>query len=169
MRSLFVASVLAGVLAGAMPSLSQQQSPFPAGEGRDIVAVACMQCHGPGVIVNQRLGADAWRYYVQNMFLRGAQVLPQELDVVVNYLTTNFGPGVNVPKSTQVILPKGEGSEIVEGTCSLCHGLDRITLANRKASEWNSIVRRMVFLGAPISDQDAVNATSYLSSKFGSQ
>ena len=43
-----------------MPSLSQQQSPFPAGEGRDIVAVACMQCHGPGVIVNQRLGADAW-------------------------------------------------------------------------------------------------------------
>src|SRR5262249_1530949 len=116
-----------------------------------------------------RLGANAWRYYVQNMFLRGAQVLPQEMDVVVNYLTTNFGPGVNVPQSTQVSLPKGEGSEIVDGACGLCHGLDRIALANRKPSEWNAIVKRMVFLGAPIDDQDIPKASAYLSNKFGSR
>src|SRR5262245_43135870 len=124
MRALFAPSILSVLLVSAAPSFAQQQQgPFPPGEGRDIVAVACMQCHGPGVIVNQRQNADAWRYYVQNMFLRGAQILPEELELVVNYLVGNFGPGVNVPQSTPVSLPKGEGSEIVEGGCGgLCHG-----------------------------------------------
>ena len=169
MRAFLIASILPVVVIGAAPALAQQQQgPFPPGNGRDIVAVACMQCHGPGVIVNQRQGANAWRYYVQNMFLRGAQVLPEELDTVVNYLTVNFGPGVNVPQSTPVALPKGDGSEIVEGGCGgLCHGLDRIALAKRKPAEWSAIVKRMVFLGAPIGDQDITKVTAYLSDKFG--
>ena len=111
--------------------------------------------------------ANAWRLQVYDMIERGAQVTPSEIDAAVKYLATNFGPGVNVPPSAQVTLPDGQGKEVVEGGCNLCHGLDRVADARRSSADWQSVVKRMVFLGAPLNADQAKAAVDYLSANFG--
>ncbi|HUB96500.1 MAG TPA: hypothetical protein VL993_11305, partial [Stellaceae bacterium] len=146
----------------------QQQSPFPPGDGRDIVAVACTQCHAPTAITAIREDADAWRHQVYDMILRGAQVGPGDIDTVVNYLATNFGPGINVPPpAKQVTLPDGQGKDLVENNCVLCHGLDRVTAVPRSQAGWKAVLARMTFLGAQLNADQQKTVLTYLDSKFG--
>ena len=174
MRTLTAALITcAGALALTPAGLAQEGrapggNPLPAGPGRDIVAVACSQCHGLNAFTWLRQGDQAWRHQVYDMILRGSQIGPGEIDTVVNYLTTNFGPGVNVPSSTPVNLPAGAGKEVVEGGCGICHGLDRAVGTARSPGEWQAIVAKMVFLGAPLSADQQRAAIDYLSSNFGS-
>jgi mono/diheme cytochrome c family protein len=170
MRSVFACAVAWVVLGQAVPSNAQQQgpSPLPPGDGRDIVAAACTQCHGPNAFMQLRVGSDAWRLQIYDMILRGAQLTLPEVDKATAYLATNFGPGINVPPSTvPVTLPDGVGKNIVEAHCAVCHGMDRAVAAKRNKREWDRIVARMVHLGAPLSADDVKTVTSYLESNFG--
>lgn len=171
MRSLLVAGT-AWLTVQTASSFAQQPplNLLPPGEGREIVAAACTQCHGPNVFAQLREGEQGWRFQVYDMILRGAQVQPTDVDRVVNYLTASFGPGINVPAPVhEVALPDGPGKDLVQADCSVCHGLDRVALAKREPAEWDRIVRRMIFLGAPVSDKDAETITVYLDQKFGAK
>ena len=108
---------------------------MPAGDGRDIVAVACSQCHYLGTIAKIRDGAAGWRIYVNNMVLRGAQLTPAEIDKVVDYLSLNLGPGANLPPAKPVTLPDGHGKDLVETRCGLCHDLERVATVKRSKTE----------------------------------
>jgi len=105
MRTALSSIVALAFLAAASPSRAQSADPLPAGDGRDLVAVACSQCHYLGTIAKIRDGAAGWRLYVSNMVLRGAQLTPPEVDKVVNYLALNLGPGINLPPARPVALP----------------------------------------------------------------
>jgi mono/diheme cytochrome c family protein len=167
MRKILFCLLSAAAALAAAPSFAQgPANALPPGEGRDVVAVACSQCHGLNAVTQLRQGANAWRYQVYDMIERGAQVTPGEIDSAVKYLAANFGPGVNVPPSPAVTLPDGNGKEVVEGGCTLCHGLDRVANAGRSAADWQSVVKRMVFLGAPLSADQEKQAVDYLSAKF---
>ncbi|HXQ82937.1 MAG TPA: hypothetical protein VN769_02600, partial [Xanthobacteraceae bacterium] len=102
------------MIAAASPGWAQNANPLPPGDGRDLVAVACSQCHYLGTIAKIRDGAAGWRLYVSNMVLRGAQLTGPEIDTVVNYLALNLGPGINLPPAKPVALPDGHGKELVE-------------------------------------------------------
>ena len=129
--ALALAAALATI---ASPSRAQQNAnPLPPGEGREIVAVACSQCHYLGTIAKIRDGAAGWRTYVSNMVLRGAQLSPAEVDKVVNYLATNLGPGISLPPQKPVRLPEGSGKQLVETRCALCHDLERVAEVKRTA------------------------------------
>lgn len=166
-----LAAVAAMAALGAYPALAQQPpaSPFPPGAGRDIVAVACTQCHAPSAITEIRESADAWRRQVYDMVLRGAQVGPGDIDTVVTYLATNFGPGVNLPPTREVTLPDGAGKNLVEQNCALCHGLDRVAAVRRSDQGWTDVVHRMATLGAPVSGDNEKTILSYLDVTFGVQ
>ena len=111
----------------ASPSRAQQNTnPLPAGDGRDLVSAVCSQCHYLGTIAKIRDGAPGWRLFVSNMVLRGAQLTDPEIDTVVNYLALNLGPGINLPPEKPVVLPDGQGKNLVETRCNLCHDLERI-------------------------------------------
>jgi len=173
LRTITAAALIIGTGALAPSVLAQEgravgANPLPAGPGRDIVAVACSQCHGLSAFTWLRQGEQAWRHQVYDMILHGTQIGPSEIDTVVTYLTTNFGPGVNVPPSAPVNLPAGTGKEVVEGGCGICHGLDRTVGTRRSPGEWQAIVAKMVFLGAPLSADQANAAVDYLSTNFGS-
>ncbi len=144
-------------------------NPLPPGEGRDIVAVACTQCHAPSAFAQLRQGEQAWRAQVYDMILRGAEINPNDIDAAVKYLTINFGPGVNVPPSAPVTLPDGPGKEMVEGGCALCHGLDRIAETKRSPAQWQNIVNRMIFFGSPLSPDQAKTVVAYLGNQFGAK
>src|SRR5262249_20575169 len=98
MPRLVLASALALlVLGAAAPLHAQTASALPPGEGRDLVATACSQCHTLNVIMAGRDGPVGWKKHVYNMVLRGAQLKPREADTVIQYLITKFGPGPPPP------------------------------------------------------------------------
>lgn len=173
MRAIILgAGLLAAALAALFPAVAQQQqSPsLPPGEGRAVVAQACTLCHGLNTVLQLRQGADGWRSIVDYMVLHGAQLTPRQADQAVEYLATNFGPGVNVPRpATQVSLPEGAGRDLVAANCVICHGLDRVAAARRTPSDWQSVLTRMQFLGAPLSNSDKETIAAYLDANFGTR
>ena len=167
MRRVILAA--ASVLLLGSLAAAQQSNPFPPGASRDIVAVACTQCHRAGPITQLRMGEAGWRRQVYNMVLRGAQIGPDDIDDVVKYLATNFGPGVPVPGVTPapVRLPDGPGAELVAGACGICHGMDRVVAVVRPGRQWEAIVHRMVAVGAPIDPEQEKKIISYLETNYG--
>jgi cytochrome c5 len=153
--------------AAASQGFAQNANPLPQGDGREIVAVACSQCHYLGTIAKIRNGAAGWRTYVNNMVLRGAQLTPAEIDKVVDFLSLNLGPGANLPPAKPVALPDGSGKNLVETRCALCHDLERVATAKRQKASWPVIVSNMVAFGATATPDEAKSMTDYLSANFG--
>jgi cytochrome c5 len=149
----------------------QAAAPLPPGEGREIVAVACNQCHGAGVVTKLREGQKGWNGYVRDMILYGAQVQPHEIDTVVQYLVKNFGPNSQAvaatANATAVALPAGAGKELVETRCVMCHDLERVVGLKRGKQDWEGIVANMVDRGAIATPEEARTIMTYLVAQFG--
>jgi cytochrome c5 len=166
-RKVIVAIAAVWLLASPRLCLAQTPDPLPAGDGHDLVAVACSQCHVLTTIARIRDGAPGWRLYVNNMVLRGAQLTPAEADKVVDYLALNLGPGINLPPAKAVTLPAGDGKQLVETRCGLCHDLERVVTAPRRKADWPVIVANMAEQGAPVTADETKAISSYLAANFG--
>ena len=142
-----------------------QAQTLPQGEGRDLVATACSQCHSLGVIMAGRDGPVGWKRHVYNMVLRGAQLTPREADTVIQYLIANFGPGAPVAPSAP--LPSGAGKELVETRCAVCHDLERVTIVKRQKRDWETIVSNMYERRGMSAPDEVRTITSYLVAQFG--
>lgn len=155
------------------PSAAQAQSAatLPDGPGREVVALACTQCHQTQPFAQLRMGQEAWKKQIENMVLRGAQIGPNDIDKAALYLATSFGPGVPFPNqpNVDVKLHDGAGENLVEGACGLCHGLDRVVAANRPGHQWQAIVHRMVAIGAPLDAEQTGQIVTYLEANYASK
>jgi cytochrome c5 len=158
----------AAALAVVATTQANAQGPLPQGEGRDLVAVACTQCHALAPILAGREGPAGWKRHVHNMVLRGAQLSPSESESVIRYLAANFGPGVAPPGKVAVTLPAGAGKELVETRCTLCHDLERVAVVKRPRQHWPAIVANMVARGATATPEEAGTIATYLAAQFGS-
>ncbi len=156
---------VAAALAALAASPSRAQTALPQGDGRDLVATACSQCHALNVITAGRDGPVGWKHHVYNMVLRGAQLTPREADTVIAYLTANFGPGV--PAAGTVTLPNGPGRELVETRCAVCHTLERVTIVKREKRDWEAIVARMYERWGVSAPDEAQAISAYLVAQFG--
>ena len=137
-----IGGALAALLLGlATPLHAQTPGALPPGDGRDLVATACSQCHTLSVIMAGRDGPVGWKKHVYNMVLRGAQLTPREAETVLQYLVSNFGPGA--PATETIALPGGPGKELVERRCAVCHNLERVTIVKRQKRDWDTIVANM--------------------------
>jgi cytochrome c5 len=161
--SSFVAALL---LAFGAPLHAQSQSALPQGEGRDLVAVACTQCHALAPILAGREGPAGWRRHVHNMVLRGAQLNGSEAETVIRYLSANFGPGTLA--AANIALPSGTGKELVETRCAVCHDLERVAVIKRPKRDWPGIVANMVTRGATATPDETQAIAAYLVAHFGS-
>jgi cytochrome c5 len=158
-------------IAAAGPAYAQggPPRPLPPGEGRDLLATACAQCHNLSIIVSMREGASGWRRHVFNMVTRGAQLTSSEAETVIGYLAANFGPGSTSVAAAPVALPAGPGRELVESRCTACHDLERVAVAKRQKGDWAALVSNMVGRGAVASPDEAKAITSYLMAHFGAE
>jgi cytochrome c5 len=154
------------VVTMAAPVNAQTANPLPSGDGRDLVAVACSQCHYLGTIAKIRNGAPGWRMFVSNMVLRGAQLTPAEVDTVVDYLALNLGPGINLPPAKPVVMPDGDGKDLVQSRCALCHDLERVAAVKRSKRDWPGLVSSMVSWGATATPEEAQTISNYLATNF---
>jgi cytochrome c5 len=163
------ATLAAIAIAGAGPAHAQGAQPLPPGEGRDLLATACAQCHNLNIVVSMREGAAGWRRHVTNMVTRGAQLTLPEAEAVIGYLAANFGPGATSVAAAPVALPAGPGKELVESRCTACHDLERVAVAKRQRGDWPALVANMVGRGAVASPDEAKAITSYLTANFGAE
>lgn len=153
------------VLSAATPLRAQAPGALPQGDGRDLAATACSQCHNLNVLMAGRDGPVGWKNHVYNMVLRGAQLTPREADIVIQYLVTNFGP--IAPAATTVALPGGPGKELVETRCAVCHTLERVTVVKRQKGDWDHIVSRMYERWGVSAPEEAQTIAAYLAAQFG--
>jgi hypothetical protein len=59
--------------------------------GADVVKVKCVLCHDAGPIVRAKLSRGEWEDTLQLMLKRGAPLAADELPVILEYLTRNYG------------------------------------------------------------------------------
>lgn len=167
MRRLVLSTLVAALWLAATPAVAQPANALPPGDGRDIVATACTQCHALTVILAMRDGPIGWKRHVYHMVLRGAQLSPREAETVLAYLDANFGPGQRMPPAKPVALPAGPGKELVETRCTLCHDLERVTAAKREKREWDSVVANMLERFGLSAPDEARAISAYLGANYG--
>jgi cytochrome c5 len=167
MRRLVLSSAVAALCLAAVPALAQPANALPEGDGRDLVATACTQCHALTVILAMRDGPIGWKRHLYHMVMRGAQLNARETDTVLAYLDANFGPGQRMPPAKPVTLPAGPGKELVETRCTMCHDLERVTAAKRSKREWESVVANMLERFGLQAPDEARAISGYLSEQYG--
>jgi virginiamycin B lyase len=72
----------------------------------------------------------------------------------------------SVTPLTAQTLPDGNGKQIVQGACVVCHGLLRITNTGHTREEWDTIVHNMIMMGAELKPEQVSVVTNYLASNF---
>jgi cytochrome c5 len=167
MRRLLLSSLAAALCLAAAPAVAQPANALPPGDGRDLVANACTQCHALTVILAMRDGPIGWKRHVYHMVLRGAQLNAREAETVLAYLDANFGPGQRMPPAKPVALPAGAGKELVETRCTLCHDLERVTAAKRSKREWESVVANMLERFGLSAPDETRAISAYLAAQYG--
>lgn len=65
---------------------------LPDGDGKAIATENCQACHKLTNLTKAHKDLDDWKDTVQLMIDRGANVPPDKVDVLVQYLAKNFGP-----------------------------------------------------------------------------
>ena len=72
-----------------MPALTAQ-GVLPDAPGRETTVKVCGNCHGAETVASVRLTPDGWRELIARMVSVGAQGTDQELESVLQYLSTQF-------------------------------------------------------------------------------
>lgn len=65
---------------------------LPDGKGKAEFERICSNCHTTAMVARLKNTSDGWKSIVDDMVSRGAQGSQDDLDKVVLYLSTNFGP-----------------------------------------------------------------------------
>jgi cytochrome c5 len=78
----------------AAASSSSANAPvvLPDGDGKAIATENCQACHKLTNLTKAHKSLDDWKDTVQTMIDRGANVQPDQVDTLVQYLAKNFGP-----------------------------------------------------------------------------
>jgi putative heme-binding domain-containing protein len=146
-----------GPIAYVALAIYLQAQPLPEGRGRADFQRVCTSCHSLAMATSQRMTRGEWARVINDMVSRGAQATQDELDNVVNYLTTNFGKTLPAdtaaPKATTAVVDEKPLSdvEIAKVTellnmkgCLSCHrtgdtgsylGPDLTTIGARQSEE----------------------------------
>jgi hypothetical protein len=60
----------------------------------------------------------------------------------------------------------GQGDQIMQSVCTVCHSPDRIVNSHKTQAEWETTVNRMISHGAVLSDSDKAILLLYLSETY---
>jgi competence protein ComEA len=112
--------VLLGAMALVVIGSGASAQDLPDGPGKDVFKRMCSSCHGLEVATGTRKTRNRWANTVDVMVSRGATGTDDEIDQVIDYLATHFGPKtVNVnhasaPQLAEIGLTNKESEAIVQ-------------------------------------------------------
>src|SRR3954462_1749426 len=85
---------IGGALLATIPLMAQQPpSDPPPGPGLDLIKGSCVGCHDIFMITTKRKTAEEWAATVALMADRGAEITPEEGQVIADYLSQNYPKG----------------------------------------------------------------------------
>lgn len=112
----------------------------PRAEG--LILARCAVCHSEDLIVQQRLPKNRWEATVEKMKHWGAEILPEEAELLIRYLSARYHPGApehlppidsqlrqaerleqDTASTVQVVGDAARGAGIFEHNCQACHGV----------------------------------------------
>ena len=64
-------------------------------------------------------------------------------------------------------LAEGNGANLVQAKCTLCHDLGNITSIRQSREAWEDTIKVMIRRGAPISPEDEIILLDYLTKHYG--
>ena len=65
---------------------------LPDGAGKPVVQKQCVMCHSLSVVTSKRASHTEWEQVVNQMVSRGADLSDDEIDTVIEYLSSHYGP-----------------------------------------------------------------------------
>jgi hypothetical protein len=83
-------AIMALMMGGTDSGLAQDNP--SAKDGGVLVAQLCTKCHNLDEVVRLRQSHEAWADTVYSMVGRGAPIFPDEIDVIIDYLSEVYGP-----------------------------------------------------------------------------
>jgi hypothetical protein len=117
--AVLIVAVSSAMLAVAQPATRQGQQRedytayLPPGEGKALVAKQCTGCHDLRGTLQLRAAAAQWEALVLDMGARGAPIMLEDIDPLVRYLSTVFGPKappfINASSATKADLTRLPG------------------------------------------------------------
>ncbi len=70
------------------------------------------------------------------------------------------------PAQAPIVLPEGNGKQIVKDSCGLCHSLATVTNAGHSREEWDTVLHMMVNVGTPLTKEQFPDLLDYLAKNF---
>jgi len=77
-------------LASAPLFAQQAASDPPPGPGLELIQSSCVGCHDISMITSKRKTREEWSATIGLMADRGAEVTPEEMQIIEDYLSQNF-------------------------------------------------------------------------------
>ena len=96
----WVIFVLSTVSCAAVMLSPASSDELPDGKGKDVVLKMCTNCHGIAQVTANRYSKKFWANIVDDMVSRGAEGSDEDANVVVSYLSRNFGKPLNINTTT---------------------------------------------------------------------
>ena len=158
------------VLVLVLGSVGNAQQQLPAGPGADVLKMRCLGCHEADIITSQKLSLTGWTNSVAKMIRWGAQVTPEEREVLQPYLAAHFAPRpavshANAAGSPAVALAKA-GEATYKRACLTCHDADIVEQQKLSKTGWTNSVAKMVRWGAVVPEAEREPLADYLFSRF---
>lgn len=102
-RSTNTAALAVFVSIFASMPLWAQQAPTepPAGPGLELIERSCISCHDIYMITTKRKTPEEWAEVMDLMMARGAEVTPDEMQIIEEYLSKNFSPAATASAAPQ--------------------------------------------------------------------
>jgi cytochrome c5 len=147
------------LIVAAASSAGAQQ--LPAGPGADVLKRRCIGCHEADIITSQKLSLTGWTNSVAKMIRWGAQVTPEEREVLQPYLAAHFAPR---PAVSHANVAAGEAT--YKRACLTCHDADIIEQQKLSKAGWTGSVAKMVRWGAAVPEAEREPLAEYLFSRF---
>ena len=148
-----VAALIVVFLAASAATRGQDASKPERGE--QILSASCTTCHDHRPVDTQALDEAGWTMVVKAEIGKGARLQPDDVPVLIAYLTRFHGP-----------LPEGPGKDVVLNICTQCHDLERVRRTRLSAEGWAEVLQTMLNEGAPLTDQDFAAVLRYLARNF---
>ncbi len=137
----FVFGALCALFCGLCISNEALGQTLPDGKGKAEFVNSCTACHRTDMVTRLRKTPAEWRTIVDDMVSRGADGSKEDIDNIVLYLATNFGPDKSgsaaatqstIPPSTSPASMALNSSEmehvkrlITENGCLACHRVEK--------------------------------------------
>lgn len=121
----------------------------------------CISCHDADIITQQKLSLTGWTNSVAKMIRWGAQVTPEERDVLQPYLAAHFAPrpAVSHPNTAA-------GEATFKRACLTCHDADIVEQQKLTKGGWTNSINKMVRWGAVVPEAEREPLADYLVSRF---